>query len=238
MKRTLVLSVLLLLVVGGCSTAPKEPLDCVNVFNGTGFHGHTYPGATTPFGLVQLSPDTRTYGWDGCSGYHYTDSAILGFSHTHLSGTGCADLGDFLFTPALGKVSPLPFSHKDECARPGYYKVVTPGLTVELTASARTGVHRYTFTGEGERCLMVDALHCIGDGNKAIEAFVRAEGESDVCGKRLVNGWVEGREIYLAATFSVPFEKAEEVAPGQLLLRFPARNGQVLPYRCTGPWRG
>ena len=98
------LFILLLAVAFGCTNAPKSPIDAVNVFNGTGFHGHTYPGATTPFGLVQLSPDTRVDGWDGSSGYHYSDSAILGFSHTHLSGTGCSDLGDFLFTPGLEEV--------------------------------------------------------------------------------------------------------------------------------------
>ena len=224
MKRFL-LVLTSLLVAGLCLFSCKnEPaaLDAVHVFNGTGFHGHTYPGATTPFGLVQLSPDTRTYGWDGCSGYHYSDTSILGFSHTHLSGTGCADLGDFLITPGVGDVRPLPLDHACETARPGYYKVATPGITVELTATPRTGVHRYTFTGEGERKVLIDAVHCIGDGNRAVEAWVRAEGTDQVCGKRLVNGWVEGRECYLQAAFSQPFTGAEEIEPGKLLLSFPA----------------
>ena len=95
-----------------CTGTDNSPLSQVHVFNGTALHGHTYPGATTPFGLVQLSPDTRIAGWDGCSGYHYSDSLILGFSHTHLSGTGCADLGDFLFPPGLDSVEPLPLDHK------------------------------------------------------------------------------------------------------------------------------
>ena len=105
------LAVLLIAAFAACGQVQKSPIDAVNVFNGTGFHGHTYPGATTPFGLVQLSPDTRVDGWDGSSGYHYSDSTILGFSHTHLSGTGCSDLGDFLFTPSMGDIAPLPFSH-------------------------------------------------------------------------------------------------------------------------------
>ena len=216
------LIVLLLSAAVACTQAPESPLDAVHVFNGTGFHGHTYPGATTPFGLVQLSPDTRTYGWDGSSGYHYTDTTILGFSHTHLSGTGCADLGDFLFTPGVGEIKPLELDHGKESARPGYYKVATPGVTVELTASPRVGVHRYTFTGKGERQVQLDAQHCIGNGNTAVEAWLKVEGEKEVSGKRLVNGWVEGREIYMDAQFSVPFQKAEEVAPGKLLLTFPA----------------
>ena len=205
-----------------CTQPSQSPLEAVHIFNGTGFHGHTYPGATTPFGLVQLSPDTRTIGWDGSSGYHYSDSTILGFSHTHLSGTGCSDLGDFLFTPGLGEIKPLELDHGKESARPGYYKVVTPGVTVELTASPRVGVHRYTFTGEGERKVLVDALHSIGKESKAAEAWVKAEGENEICAKRLVNGWVQGRRIYLDAVFSVPFTAATEVVPGKLELTFPA----------------
>src|SRR5277367_5554529 len=124
-----------------------EPLPLV----GTADHGHTYPGATVPFGMVQLSPDTPIEGWDGCSGYHYSDSAILGFSHTHLSGTGCGCLGDILLMPTVGDVRLEPgsngdgyasrFSHQDEVATPGYYRVFLkdPKVTAELTATARAG---------------------------------------------------------------------------------------------------
>ena len=121
---------------------------------GTAEHGHTYPGATVPFGMVQLSPDTRLESWDGCSGYHYSDSAILGFSHTHLSGTGCSDLGDIRFTPLSGKIPKMEkdgyhcrFSHNDEVARPGYYSVTLqdPKIAVELTATPHAGFHKYTF---------------------------------------------------------------------------------------------
>ncbi len=226
MKKSLSLFILAAAAIAAACSGGKTGADAVNVFNGTDIHGHTYPGATTPFGLVQLSPDTRTYGWDGCSGYHYSDTSILGFSHTHLSGTGCADLGDFLFTPGLGEVKPLALDHGKESARPGYYKVETPGITVELTATQHAGVHRYTFTGAGERLLLLDANHCIGDGCRAVEAWFRAEGD-EVVGKRLVNGWVEGREIFLSAAFSTPFEKAEEPAPGELLLTFPADTREL-----------
>ncbi len=126
--------------IAACSgTTGTESVSLADPFVGTGFHGHTYPGATAPFGMVQLSPDTRNRTWDGSSGYHYSDPTILGFSHTHLSGTGCADLGDFLFLPFIGENIPenLPFSHDDEEASPGYYKVVFPdaGITAELTAT-------------------------------------------------------------------------------------------------------
>ena len=224
--RISLFSVAAAVLVLSCS-GPKSPLDRANPFNGTGFHGHTYPGATTPFGLVQMSPDTRTYGWDGCSGYHYSDSAILGFSHTHLSGTGCADLGDFLFTPGIGEAKPLLFDHKDETARPGYYKVVTPGITVELTATTHTGVQRYTFVGEGNRVVLIDARHLIGDG-AVPEAWLKAEGNTIVEGKRVSNGWVEGREAYLSTEFSVPFDKAEETEPGKLLLTFPTDTKELV----------
>ncbi len=220
MKRPLSL-LFALALLAACTGAPQDLLDHVNVFNGTGYHGHTYPGATTPFGLVQLSPDTRVLGWDGCSGYHYSDTSILGFSHTHLSGTGCADLGDFLFTPGVGEVAPLPLDHKKESARPGYYKVETPSIVAELTATPHVGVHRYTFSGEGERLLLIDAVHTIGDWNRAREASLTVVSDQEVAGKRIVDGWVGGRECYLSASFSVPFEKAEETAPGKLLLSFP-----------------
>ena len=214
-----------------CTGTDNSPLSQVHVFNGTALHGHTYPGATTPFGLVQLSPDTRIAGWDGCSGYHYSDSLILGFSHTHLSGTGCADLGDFLFTPGLDSVEPLPLDHKKETAVPGYYKVDFPqGITVELTATPRVGVHRYTFTGKGERLLLLDAVHSIGEGTKAEACSLEAAGDREVNGHRHVVGWAEGRDIYLSAAFSVPFEKAEESGKGKLLLTFPEDMGELVVY--------
>ena len=216
------LIIFLLAAAVSCTQASNSALDSVHVFNGTGFHGHTYPGATTPFGLVQLSPDTRTYGWDGCSGYHYSDTAILGFSHTHLSGIGCADLGDFLITPGLGGIKPLALDHKKESARPGYYKVVTPGITMELTASPHVGIHRYTFTGEGERQVLIDANHNIGGEDAKIrEADVEVDnGDLNmVLAHKKVDCWVENRECWLAASFSEPFE-AEEIAPGKLLLSF------------------
>src|SRR5512138_1067269 len=133
--------------------APSDPLGSVDPRIGTGGHGHTYPGATVPFGMVQLSPDTHNEGWDWCSGYHRSDSSIIGFSHTHLSGTGAADLLDVLLMPTLGPLRLEPgtrerpetgyrarFSHDDETAVPGYYAVrLATGIRVELTATERVG---------------------------------------------------------------------------------------------------
>ena len=132
--------------------AKRAPADFVNPLIGTGFHGHTYPGATVPFGAVQLSPDTRRGNWDACSGYHYDDSTMMGFSHTHLSGTGCIDLGDVLFRPTTQRVDiqsdyiclPAIFSHQDEKVSAGYYSVLlkNENIKAELTSTMHVGMHR------------------------------------------------------------------------------------------------
>ena len=155
---------LLLAFLIGCSPQGPAPAQqekaltsYVNPFIGTGGHGHTYPGATLPFGMIQLSPDTRLDGWDGCSGYHYSDDYIYGFSHTHLSGTGVSDYGDLLLSPtnslnfnngADGKAGyGSKFSHENEIATPGFYQVKLDDakVTVSLTVSERAGMHRYDF---------------------------------------------------------------------------------------------
>ena len=126
----------------------------VDPFIGTGAHGHTYPGATVPFGMVQLSPDNGSQGWDWCSGYHYSDSMIAGFSHTHLSGTGIGDLCDISVMPALGLINDTitlyreKFSHKNEKASPGYYEVLLDkhNIKAQLSTSYRSGMHQYTFS--------------------------------------------------------------------------------------------
>ena len=166
MKKILVSTFIIGFLIS-CTNLPKNPIDYVDPFIGTGFHGHTYPGATTPYGAIQLSPDTRTGDWDACSGYHYSDSSILGFSHTHLSGTGCADLGDVLFHPTTKDIKPvskgyifepLAFSHQDEKASPGYYSVdfKEEGIKAELTATTYTGVHRYTFEKDKNQAIIID----------------------------------------------------------------------------------
>lgn len=198
--------------------AMPSPSASVNPFVGTGGHGHTYPGATVPFGLVQLSPDTRTEGWDGCSGYHYDDTTIQGFSHTHLTGTGAADLGDVLLMPTVGDVhldvgTPgdgyiSRFSHAREIAHPGYYRVFLedPKVMAELTATARAGFHRYTFPATDSAHVVLDLVH--GIGCRVYEAGLTVEGRDTISGYRKTHGWAGDRSVYFVLQFSRPFDAA------------------------------
>ena len=221
---------LLALAALGCSPRSADPVDYVNPFIGTGFHGHTYPGATTPFGMVQLSPDTRAGNWDACAGYHYSDTTIDGFSHTHLSGTGCADLADILFHPTTREIvihdgecvlQPYFFSHDDERASCGYYAVTLPDVNigVELTAAPRTGVHRYTFTGKGPRQVIVDLLHTITE-EKIDQCELRRTAPGELAGMRRTQGWVPDQYVFFAARFSEPFADVQLLGDKQAVLTF------------------
>ncbi len=194
-------------------------LQYVNPFIGTGGHGHTFPGATTPNGMVQLSPDTRTLGWDACAGYHYSDSSILGFSHTHLSGTGIGDLGDILFMPFTGqpKIEPGPaddpdagyrsrFSHDNEQATPGYYQVHLNdyGVDAELTAAPRAGFHRYTFPSDAQAGLIIDLAHTI-HGHRNPFTELRVINDSEIEGYKRTRGWAQNHHVYFHAKFNRPF---------------------------------
>ncbi len=191
----------------------------VNPFIGTDFHGHTYPGATVPFGMVQLSPDTRTEGWDACSGYHYTDSVILGFSHTHLSGTGIGDMGDILIMPFSGEVSlksgykegkgigyKSSFKKENEHARPGYYSVILDDCRVkaELSASKRAGIHKYTFSKPGSAGFIVDLAHSI-HGHTVTLADIKIISDTEITGMRKTQGWAYNHYVFFNARFSKPF---------------------------------
>src|ERR1700722_9284033 len=203
----------------GCLTgvlAAPEPVDEALPLVGTDAHGHAYPGATVPFGMVQLSPDTPLQGWDGSSGYHYSDSAIIGFSHTHLSGTGCGCLGDVLLMPTVGKLyldagSPgegysSSFSHDQEHATPGYYSVFLkdPKVAVELTATARCGFHKYTFPESDQAHIILDLVHNVG--NDPVKAAVHVESNDTISGYRFSDGWGGRRAIYFVMQFSKPFD--------------------------------
>lgn len=183
----------------------------VNPFIGTGGHGHTYPGATLPYGMVQLSPDTRIDGsWDGCSGYHYSDDVIYGFSHTHLSGTGVSDYGDIMLMPTMGVDSFKPsnysskFSHSKEKASAGYYSVHLDkyDIDVELTASTRVGFHKYKFNKDGKANIILDLKHRdeLLDGeikiidNKTIEVYRRSK------------SWAENQQIWARIEFNQPVD--------------------------------
>ena len=214
--------------LGACTTTStnKTALDYVNPFVGTGFHGHTYPGATLPFGAVQLSPDTRRGNWDACSGYHYSDSTILGFSHTHLSGTGCIDLGDVLLRPTSMPVQldgksgyifqPARFSHKNEVATPGYYSVYLDdeGIKAELSATTRAGIHRYTFSDGKEAAVVLDLAHLL-DNEFIYEAEIKQTGANELSGMRRTRGWVDNQYVFFTVQFSQPIAKLELVSDGK-----------------------
>jgi len=207
---------------------------------GTGGHGHTYPGATMPFGAVQLSPDTGIKDWDHCSGYHYNDSSILGFSHTHLSGTGCIDLLDFLLMPATDDFNfdPLAapdsktsyrskFSHSDEEAVPGYYRVLLQDSRVkaELTATERMGIHRYTFPQTDNARFLLDLAHTGGPWSEpnvptppAVRwSSVKIVSKDTIVVGRCMDVWGKGRQIYFTMKFSKPFDVAEAYPAGKLV---------------------
>lgn len=181
----------------------QTPYKRVNPFIGTGGHGHTYPGAVAPFGMVQLSPDTRLDGWDGCSGYHYDDSVCYGFSHTHLSGTGVSDYGDLLLRPSL---EPLSFSHKNEQASPGYYSVqFNNGIFAEMTAGQRVGMHHYRFTTASPKVMVVDLEHrdFVSSGNMdAVSASAGGKSCSRVYGHRFSKAWALDQQLFFDAWFS------------------------------------
>lgn len=203
------------LFVAASSLAARHPVDMPLPMVGTGGHGHAFPGAAVPFGMVQLSPDTPLEGWDGSSGYHYSDNAIRGFSHTHLSGTGVGCLGDILLTPTVGEVrleAGTPgngyvsrFSHTNEIATPGYYRVFLddPKVTAELTATERCGFHRYTFPAAQDAHFILDLVH--GVGNSPVEATLNIESDRRISGSRISNGWGGRRAAYFVMEFSKPF---------------------------------
>jgi predicted alpha-1,2-mannosidase len=190
----------------------------VDPFIGTGGHGHTYPGAAMPFGMVQLSPDTRLTGWDGCSAYHFSDDVVYGFSHTHLSGTGCSDYGDILLMPTVGRVllergGPddtsagycSRFSHDRESASPGCYSVMLDdyGILVELTATKRVGVHRYTFPESDAANIVIDLAH----RDDVISSGIHFVSDTEIEGFRRSKAWAEDQHVYFYAKFSKPFER-------------------------------
>lgn len=207
------------IVFASCKSAQDKLIGYVNPFIGTGEHGHTFPGATLPHGLVQLSPDTRLLGWDACGGYHYDDKSLLGFSHTHISGTGIGDYGDILFLPFTSELKKIVrngddritrfgsnFSHEGEEASPGYYKVTLDDYDVvaELTATPRTGIHRYTFPASSHAGLMIDLTTSIHEG-KCLMSELKVINEREISGMKHMQGWAPDRYVYFHAQFSEPF---------------------------------
>ncbi|MEN3326737.1 MAG: hypothetical protein V7638_1544 [Acidobacteriota bacterium] len=211
--KYLVNPVLLLFLSSMPLVAQRDLTRYVNPFIGTGGHGHTFPGAIVPYGMVQLSPDTRLTGWDGCSGYHYSDSEIYGFSHTHLSGTGISDYGDILLLPTLNNVGFSQtgrFKHQNETASPGYYsvKLEEQNILVELTATARVGMHRYTFPRMQDASIILDLVH----RDKVLDSELHITSDRTLVGWRRSQAWAKDQLVYIALEFSQPFNSFSVIA--------------------------
>ena len=215
-----------------------SPVTLVNPFVGTGGHGHTFPGATAPFGMIQLSPDTRHEGWDGCSGYHYSDSVIYGFSHTHLSGTGVPDYCDLLIVPQSGKKAKVvpgyenskgfgsTFSHNTEIAKPGYYEVYLEDYAIkaQMTTSERAGIHQYTFQREKDKkFILIDFDH----RDDLIFAEYILDDKKHISGQRISKSWAEEQHFYFDLEFSIEPSKIKRVSNKyghKLLIEFPKQT--------------
>jgi predicted alpha-1,2-mannosidase len=221
-------------LISGCGrpvpnrSQDERVTEFVNPFIGTGFHGHTFPGAAYPFGQIQLSPDNGTEGWDWCSGYHYSDSILAGFSHLHLSGTGIGDLADISFLPVSSDVIfrtgeknkdfvtryAGKYKHSDESARPGYYSVVLQdGIKAELTVSERAGMHRYTFPPTGKKALLINLGFAI-NWDKPYSTSINVVDSFLVTGYRLSKGWAADQHVYFAVRFSEPVVESKVTEVG------------------------
>ena len=217
-----IFTLLTLLIAFGCEK-PESYADYVDTSIGTGGHGHVFVGASVPFGMVQLGPTSIPQQWDWCSGYHESDSTVIGFSHTHLSGTGIGDLFDITVMPVTGEVTYNRGDGEDpgtglwsyadrsrEISRPGYYSVplIRYGITAEMTASARAGFHRYTFPASEESAIVLD-LENGGCWDRTMDAFMEVCGNNAIRGYRYSRGWADDQKVYFYAEFSRPFSEFE-----------------------------
>ncbi len=233
MKRSKSLGLILLMVFQSFITAYGQ-IEYVNPIIGTDGMGHTFPGACVPFGIVQLSPDTDTIPqnvegkyqsrvYEYCAGYQYSDKTIVGFSHTHFSGTGHSDLGDILIMPTTGDLKLRPgtednpdngyrsrFSHSTEIAHPGYYEVMLDdyGIKAQLTATERVGVHKYTYPRGETMRIIIDMIHSIYNyDGKTLWTEMRVENDTLITGYRITNGWARTNYTYFAISLSKPIKK-------------------------------
>jgi predicted alpha-1,2-mannosidase len=239
-----------LLLISSGRMAAQDFATYVNPMTGTGGVGHTYPGATVPFGMVQMSPDTRNdASWEGCSGYWYRDSLIYGFSHTHLSGTGCSDYGDVLLIPGSGKPQfqpkkyGSPFDHQSEKASPGYYSVVLSdhNIRCEMTASTRCGIQQYHFPTGTSPFVLLDLMH----RDKVLASSIRIVNDRTIEGYRRSEAWARDQYVFFSMEFSQPFamvqmqNRSSELKPGdsadsdsiRLAIYFPGLGGKPLEIR-------
>lgn len=239
-----ILSICILAFFSSCEENLNPPVqgnlqsyDLVNPFIGTGGHGHTFPGAIMPFGMVQLSPDTRLDGWDGCSAYHYSDSVIYGFSHTHLSGTGVSDYGDILISPSSGipdlteedlsnyKTKSF-FKKSSENAKPGLYSVYLDDakVDVKLTVTPRVAIHNYTFNGgEKENSILINLKH----RDKVLGSKITLEDDRTISGYRFSEAWASNQKVFFVLKSSVPFKLGELDADSSLYSQIYFNAGQI-----------
>lgn len=224
-----------LLLTAACTpgaTQKERVTDYIDPHIGSGGHGHVFVGTSVPFGMVQLGSTSVSQVWDLCSGYHTDENTIIGFSHTHLSGTGIGDLFDITIMPVTGEVTYArgnvetpesglwsPADRSKEVATPGYYAVPLTryGITAELTATARVGLHRYTFPQADDAAIIID-LENGGCWDRTTEAYTAAEGNNRIVGYRYSRGWAARQKIYFVAEFQKPFESVEKVK-GELYTR-------------------
>ena len=233
-KRINIFLVCFIVFLNSCSSAIKK-IEFVDPFIGTGGHGHTFPGSTAPFGMVQLSPDTRIEGWDGCSGYHFSDSVIYGFSHTHLSGTGVGDYCDLLLMPTSGAVNfnngynqnndgySSKFNKSNEFAEPGFYNVLLnrDKIDVSLTCTERVGVHKYDYSENDTANVIIDLEH----RDQLLDWSLEQVSSTEIKGHRVSRSWAQEQHFYFylqtsSAINFVDYFSNDETKPTKIALRF------------------
>lgn len=219
------ISALLFLSLNYLATSQNNYARLVNPFIGTGGTGHTFPGATSPFGMVQLSPDTRNDdSWEGCSGYYYADSKILGFSHTHLSGTGCSDYGDLLIMPFTfsdfydaQRVAISDINHHKEKAYAGFYEItLSNNVQVKLTTTTRTGIHSYTYPSN-EKLILLDLKH----RDELLDFNIEIPNDSTILGHRKSKAWAQDQDFFFAIRLSTPISKIRSNSGEIITSQFP-----------------
>ena len=224
----LLLSLMLMPLTG----MAENLIQLVNPRIGTGGHGHVFVGANAPFGMIQLGPNEHTRGWDWCSGYHESDSVIIGFGHMHLSGTGIGELGDVAFLPVLDEEQrEVLFSHRAERVRPGYYSVMLDNhVHVELTATERAGMHRYTLPADAKNGFMVLNLNQGIGWDKMSQCGMKVESATLVTGFRYSTGWAKDQKVFFAAEFSRPVKQVQQEGDSLSVFSFD-NNGSPLLLR-------
>ncbi|ROS81293.1 glycoside hydrolase family 92 protein [Muribaculaceae bacterium Isolate-042 (Harlan)] len=263
MNRLFITTISLGLLTASCGTSgthgDSDYTAYVDPFIGTGGHGHTFPGPVVPHAMIQPGPDTRINGWDACSGYHYSDSLINGFTQSHLSGTGCADYGDFLIMPTVGKQIINPqidtlqnrpfaseFSHADEIARPGYYSTYLQryGVKAEITSTERAALYRFTFPQSDDAGFIVDLDYSIQNQTN-LDMKIEFEGDTAIRAYKMSEYWAFNQQLSMYAVFSKPFthetvndtvlnSKGEKQIRCKALLKFPDTSKDEIVYVKVG----